>query len=114
MTRGRPLFAPDEDQRRTVAILSAAGLPQSEIARAIDVDEKTLRKYFAEELGPGAVACNAEVLAAVFHAATRGSMSAVRFWAELTGLAAPTGKGGRRLTGLVAPAKADDDEGAGA
>jgi len=107
--RGRTAYKPDPQVAERVAILRAAGFGVGEIAVAIGVAPGTLRKYFVEELGPGAVACNAEVLAAVFRAATRGNMAAVRFWGQLTGLV-PTQAGGKprsRLARLLAQPAAD-------
>jgi hypothetical protein len=58
---GRPQFVPTQEQRLRVSVYVGAGLTQAEIAKLIvnpgtgrPVDEKTLRKFFAPELGePG-------------------------------------------------------------
>jgi hypothetical protein len=46
-------YEPTADQRALVENASAFGLPQSEIANGLKIDEKTLRKHFREELDGG-------------------------------------------------------------
>src|SRR5436309_2523378 len=81
-------FRPTEDQRRTVEKLSGLGLPQSDIAAGIGVDDKTLRKHFRAELDMGAAKANSEVAEFLFNAASgkRGEGSAAIttaiFWAK--------------------------------
>ena len=53
MTNGRPTFKPPARLRRRVAELVAAATSQDEIATAIDVAPKTLRKHFRAELDSG-------------------------------------------------------------
>jgi hypothetical protein len=50
--RGRPAYVPTPEARNVVELMSAHGIPQDEIARAIipPCDVKTLRKVFAPEI----------------------------------------------------------------
>src|SRR3990167_2216783 len=48
---GRPAFKPTDEQRAKVARLIKGKVPIEEIARRMELAEKTLRKYFGAELG---------------------------------------------------------------
>lgn len=82
--RGRPAFAPTEDQRRQVKAMAAYGVPQGDIATVLDIDVKTLRKHFWTELQTGAIEANAKVAQSLFQRATteKGSagVTAAIFW----------------------------------
>ena len=41
---------PNEATRRTVQLHTMVGTTQADIARVLDIDEKTLRKYYRDEL----------------------------------------------------------------
>jgi hypothetical protein len=47
---GRPAYSPSKADRMDVAKWNRAGASQEEIADALDIDPKTLRKYFEAEL----------------------------------------------------------------
>ena len=52
----RPKLVPTEEQRKKVKTLAGIDLPQSAIARLVDIrSPKTLRKYFRKELDRGEV-----------------------------------------------------------
>ena len=60
-TGGRPAFKPTEPERRMVRLAVGFGMPHSRICQAVlnpstgkSIDEKTLRKAFAEEIRMGA------------------------------------------------------------
>jgi hypothetical protein len=89
--RGNPPFEPTEEQRRTVEMMSAMGIPQEDICQVIlgrngkPIDAKTLRKHFSEELATAAMKANVKVANALFRMATdpKGGMKAVTaqiFW----------------------------------
>src|SRR6202045_1309280 len=46
-------YVPTADQRALVESASAIGITQAEIANQLNIDEKTLRKHFREELSSG-------------------------------------------------------------
>jgi DNA-binding CsgD family transcriptional regulator len=75
---GRPPHVPDADSRRRVEVLVAAGMPQWQIAAAIEVSEPTLREHYAQELETGGARKRAELLVSLFDAGTAGNVSAVR------------------------------------
>lgn len=53
--------SPTPESSAQVSALSSYGIPQEEIARYLDVDSKTLRKYYREELDGASVKANAAV-----------------------------------------------------
>ena len=65
--RGRPRFAPTNEQRRNVEILVGLGIPQAHICRIVrdhkgrPISENTLRKYFKQEIAGGAAKVHALV-----------------------------------------------------
>lgn len=54
-TQGRPPHIPTGMQRRLVQVLAAQGIPQFQICRVLEIDEKTLRRHYRHELDVGAV-----------------------------------------------------------
>ena len=46
----KPPHAPTEATRQTVQLHTMVGTNQTDIARVLDIDEKTLRKYYRDEL----------------------------------------------------------------
>lgn len=92
MTRkvGRPAYEPTPAERHKVAISAAGGMTHAQISSLLGISADTLEKYFAVELTRGAMEKRAEILAALFKAAKRGSASAAR--AFLVGPSGPPGK----------------------
>lgn len=81
---GRPSFAPTDEQRKTVRAMSGYGVPQPEIAKVLQIDDKTLRKYFRAELDVAATHTNAKVAETLFRMATRGDCPAATiFWMKV-------------------------------
>jgi hypothetical protein len=78
----RPPFEPSEENRRTVKMLAAVGMPHEHIARKLGLGSaKTLRKHFREELDLGAAEANAQVARSLFEMATSGmNVAAAIFW----------------------------------
>ncbi len=65
--------------------MAGYGVPQSDIALVLDIDEKTLRKYYKDELDKGAIKANAAVAQSLYKKATGDGTSAVTaaiFWAK--------------------------------
>lgn len=87
---GRPTFTPTDEQKMTVAIMAAAGFAHGVICQRVinpgtgkQIDEKTLRKQFREELDEGMSTANALVTQALFKKATGNgpqSVTAAIFW----------------------------------
>jgi len=79
---GRPAFVPTEQQRQLVEQMTAVGIPQESIARVIEIDLKTLRKYFRDELDTAAAKANAKVGGMLFNKAINGDTSAAIWWSK--------------------------------
>jgi hypothetical protein len=77
---GRRAHKPDLSQRRQVEAMAAYGIPESDIARVVGVDPKTLRKHYREELDLGETKANAQVAGYLFSAAKNGNVTAQIFW----------------------------------
>ena len=77
---GRRKHQPDLSQRRQVEALAAYGIPETDIARVIGIDAKTLRKHYRDELDLGATKANAQVAGYLFNAAKSGNVTAQIFW----------------------------------
>lgn len=81
----RPAFEPTQEQRELVNLLASMGVAQEDIAKVVKIGERTLRKYFKEELATATIKANAKVAGALFRMATdpKGGMKAVTaqiFW----------------------------------
>ncbi len=74
-------FQPTDEQRRTVRAMSGFGVPHEGIAILLEIDPKTLRKYFQAELDRGSVEATAKVAQSLFHMATVDkNVAAAIFW----------------------------------
>jgi hypothetical protein len=78
-------FEPTQQERDECEILLASGWPQSDIARYLGIDEKTLRKAFREELDDGYLKRRAQVTIHLFRCAIGGTGVAARHWLALQG-----------------------------
>src|ERR1700704_227262 len=87
----RAKFTPTKEQSIQVAVWTACGTPQKEIARRVinpegrkgPIDLKTLRKAFREELDAGKATANSMVAQSLFKKATSDgsqSVTAAIFW----------------------------------
>jgi len=74
-------FEPTAEQRRLARGMSGLGLPQEQIALLLEVDPKTLRKHFREDLDRGMAEANVKIAQSLFNMATTGgSVAAAIFW----------------------------------
>ena len=76
----KPPHAPTEATRQTVQLHTMVGTNQTDIARVLDIDEKTLRKYYRDELDLAKAKANATIGGALFNKAKTGDTSAMIFW----------------------------------
>lgn len=76
----RRAHQPDPALRRQVEVMAAYGIPEIDIARVVDVDPKTLRKHYRDELDLGETKANAQVAGFLFAAAKNGNVTAQIFW----------------------------------
>ena len=78
-------FEPTEQQRHLVVMMSANGVKHPDQARALNCGEKTLLKYFREELTFGKMRATAHVSGALYKNAMSGNVSAQIFWLKAQG-----------------------------
>jgi hypothetical protein len=71
---------PTEATRQTVQLHTMVGTTQADIARVLDIDEKTLRKYYRDELDLAKAKSNATIGGALFNKAKNGDTAAMIFW----------------------------------
>ena len=82
---GRPMYSPTDEHRKMVEAMSSVGVPQAEICLVLDIDPKTLRKHFREELDKAEIKANAKVAANLFRQATKDDFKATTaaiFWSK--------------------------------
>src|SRR5690349_18610154 len=80
---GRPPHKPEPAVRRQVAAMAGYGVREVDIAQVLEIDAKTLRKHYREELDTGHVMANAKVAENLFRKATgegREAVVAAIFW----------------------------------
>jgi len=76
----KPPHAPTDATRQTVQLHTMVGTTQADIARVLNIDEKTLRKYYRDELDLAKAKANATIGGALFNRAKSGDTSAMIFW----------------------------------
>ncbi len=77
----RPEFQPTKEQRRYVEKLASCGVPQAQIAKVAQIDAKTLRKHFRDELDTAAIKANGAVAETAYKMAVGGERPAMTiFW----------------------------------
>lgn len=67
---GRPAFVPSARDRSTVGSMLSYGMVESDVAAALGIDPKTLRKHFAVEIRTAFINANALVKQSLFLTAT--------------------------------------------
>jgi hypothetical protein len=71
---------PTKESRQLVQLHATIGTPQKVIADILDIDDKTLTKYYRAELDQAMARANASVGGALFNKATKGDTAAMIFW----------------------------------
>jgi hypothetical protein len=80
---GRPPHQPTDERRKYVRSLAAYGTPQEQIARVLDIDSKTLRLHYRDELDLAVIEANAKVAETLFRQATKeGNTTAAIWWTK--------------------------------
>ncbi len=78
---GRPPYQPTDKHRDAVRAMVGYGVTHEEVARALNVVPKTLRKYYRHELDTGATIASAAVAQSLFWMATEGkNVAAAIYW----------------------------------
>ena len=88
----KPLHQPTEKTRAEIIALRSYGVPIKEVAAYIGIDDKTLYKYYREELENSAMKANANVGKFLYQAASGQALTtgatysdcvrAAMFWAK--------------------------------
>ena len=71
---------PTDATRQMVQLHTTVGTPQAIVADMLGIDDKTLRKYYREELDQSLAKANATVGGALFNKAKGGDTTAMIFW----------------------------------
>jgi hypothetical protein len=71
---------PTKETRGIVKSYTAVGVPQEDLATLLDIDSKTLRKHYREELDTSLIKANATVHGALYEKAKAGDVSAIIWW----------------------------------
>jgi hypothetical protein len=79
-TMSRRPHEPSKESRQLVQLHATIGTPQKVIADIIGIDDKTLAKYYREELDQAMARANAAVGGALFNKAKSGDTAAMIFW----------------------------------
>jgi hypothetical protein len=77
---GMPPHEPNSERRELVKIHTIVGTRQEIIADLLGIDDKTLRKYYREELDHSKAQANAVIGGALFNKAKAGDGAAQIFW----------------------------------
>jgi hypothetical protein len=109
----KPLHQPTEKTRAEIIALRSYGVPIKEVAAYIGIDDKTLYKYYREELENSAIKANANVGKFLYQAASGQALTtgatysdcvrAAMFWAKTrmgwkeTNVQEHTGKDGQPI-----------------
>ena len=80
---GRKNHAPTPEKQNLVKLSMAVDLTSGETASCLQIDLKTLRKYYAEELEAGREQANVQVAASIFKQAVKGNMQAAIYWSKV-------------------------------
>lgn len=76
----KPPHEPTEATRQTVQMHTMVGTDQETIARVLNVDPKTLRKHYRDELDLAKAKANATIGGTLFNKAKSGDTAAMIFW----------------------------------
>jgi hypothetical protein len=82
----RPRFEPTAHQRQQVETLTGLMINQETIARNLQIDLKTLRKYFRVELDHGRENTVKTLKSVIFNAANNGSIRAASYLLDRMGI----------------------------
>ncbi len=77
---GKPPHEPTKVTRDLVKLHAMVGTPQELIAKILDIDSKTLRKWYRRELDIATAQANAQIGGALYNKAMKGDTAAAIFW----------------------------------
>ena len=73
---------PTNESRKTVESTSGLGLPHEQIALLVGIDDKTLRKYYREELDLGKDKANGQIAKTLYSKAVGGDTTSLIWWTK--------------------------------
>ena len=73
---------PTAKERAQVRTMVAAGIPTKDIAAVMGCSNKTLYKYYREEIRTGAAEVNGYVAGRLLESIKKGNVTAMIFWAK--------------------------------
>lgn len=71
---------PTDKTRKLVFDYTSVGIPQADISKILQIDLKTLRKHYREELDEALIKANAAVGGYLLKKASTGDTSAIIWW----------------------------------
>lgn len=80
MAKGQQPHVPTDKDRATVEAMASYGIVQDDIAAVLDIDDKTLRKYYAKELRTATAKANSQVAQRLFKKCMADDTSSIIFW----------------------------------
>lgn len=82
---GKPAHVPTDEIRKYVESMVMSGIPQERIAKVINIDVKTLYKYYRFELDCGKDVAVQKVAQTLFDKALSGDVSSMIFYLKTQG-----------------------------
>lgn len=71
---------PTEKNKKMVEAMSSYGIPQEDIAKVLEMDEKTLRKHYRYELDTATAKANSQVAQRLYTKCLDGDTTSMIFW----------------------------------
>ena len=109
---------PTDESRKLVESTSGLGLPHEQIATLVGIDDKTLRKYYRQELDSGKAKANSQIAKTLYNKAVAGDTTSLIWWTKSqmrwseTVKQEVTGAGGEPLQGIQVTFVKPDEAGA--
>jgi len=73
---------PTDETRRLVESSSGLGLPHEQIGMLVGIDDKTLRKYYRQELDMGKAKANGQIAKTLYSKAISGDTTSLIWWTK--------------------------------
>ena len=73
---------PTLESRKLVESTSGLGLPHESIAVLVGIDDKTLRKYYREELDRGKAVAHSNIAKTLYQKAVAGDTTSLIWWTK--------------------------------
>lgn len=73
---------PTKKSREIVERMLVGGIPRADIAKVLEIDEKTLKKHYQKELDSAASIANSRISQTLFQKALDGDTTAMIWWTK--------------------------------